>query len=169
MTIGIPMTSNAGPGQQSGHRSVGVSRATPSLWLRLLFLSSTAAVLGLAALSLAAAVANGPKGLASAATGGMLVIVFFAISLLIGHFVGKNNPSGAIGLFVASYFIKVVGFAVALFAIGRPEWLDGRWFVAGAVTAVVTWQVAEIIGFRKARLQIYNDPSPLKDASDAEA
>jgi ATP synthase protein I len=85
-------------------------------------------------------------------------MAFFAISLLIGHFAGKNNPSGAIGLFVATYFVKVVGFAVVLFAIGAPEWLSGRWFLIGAVVAVVTWQAAEIYGFSKARLQIYNDP-----------
>jgi len=30
--------------------------------------------------------------------------------------------------------------------------------VAGAVTAVVLWQAAEIYGFSKARLQIYNEP-----------
>ena len=64
-------------------------------------------------------------------------MAFFAISLLVGHFVGRNHPSGAIGLFVATYFIKVVGFAVVLFAIGSPEWLNGRWFLIGAVVTVV--------------------------------
>ncbi|MCA4132181.1 hypothetical protein [Arthrobacter sp. M4] len=162
------MTSNAGAGQQSDPRRVGVSSATRSLWLRLLFLSTAAAALGLAALSLAAAIVNGPEGLWSAAGGGALVIVFFAISLLIGHFVGRNNPSGAIGIMVATYFVKVVGFAVVLFAIGRPEWLNGRWFVAGAVTAVVIWQTAELLGFRKARLQIYNDPSSTEDGPSAQ-
>jgi ATP synthase protein I len=47
---------------------------------------------------------------------------------------------------------------VVLFAIGSPEWLDGRWFLAGAVVTVVLWQAAEIYGFSKARLQLYNDP-----------
>lgn len=163
------MTSNAGAGQQSDPRRVGVSSATPSLWLRLLFLSSTAAALGLAALSLAAAVASGPDGLLSVVFGGGLVMVFFATSLLIGHFVGRNNPSGAVGLFVATYFVKVVGFAVVLFAIGRPQWLDGGWFIAAAVTAVVVWQAAEIYGFGKARLQIYSDPATDEDGNDVQA
>ena len=93
-------------------------------------------------------------------------MLFFGISLLVGHFVGRNNPSGAIGVFVATYFIKVVGFAAVLFVLGAPAWLHARWFVAGAVTAVVLWQAAEIFGFSKARLQIYNDPEP-KETPDA--
>jgi ATP synthase protein I len=87
-----------------------------------------------------------------------MVMLFFGISLLVGHFVGRSNPSGAIGMFVATYFIKVVGFAVVLFLIGAPAWLHGRWFLIGAVAAVVLWQAAEIYGFSKARLQIYNEP-----------
>ena len=84
----------------------------------------------------------------------------------VGHFVGRNNPSGAIGLFVATYFVKVVGFAVVLFVIGAPAWLDGRWFLIGAVVTVVFWQAAEIYGFSKARLQIYNDPETRKGGAD---
>ena len=94
------------------------------------------------------------------------MIAFFAISLLVGHFVGRNNPSGAIGLFVATYFIKVVGFAVVLFAIGSSDWLNGRWFLIGAVVTVVLWQAAEIYGFSKARLQIYNDPETRKGGTN---
>ena len=48
------MTSNAG-GQQSDPNGVAVSRSTSSLWLRLLFISSTAAVLALSATSVVAA------------------------------------------------------------------------------------------------------------------
>ncbi len=36
--------------------------------------------------------------------------------------------------------------------------MNGRWFLAGAVVTVVLWQAAEIYGFSKARLQLYNDP-----------
>lgn len=152
------MTSNADSGPASGNGSVGVSGPTVSLWLRLLALSSLAASAGLVLCSVAAALLDGVNGAVSAAAGGLLVMVFFGISLLVGHLVGRSNPSGAIGVFVATYFIKVVGFAVVLFVIGAPEWLHGRWFLTGAVAAVVLWQAAEIYGFSKARLQIYNDP-----------
>ncbi|GAA4030279.1 hypothetical protein GCM10023063_10700 [Arthrobacter methylotrophus] len=159
------MTSNAG-GQQSDSSGVVASRSASSLWLRLLFLSSIAAVLALVVTSVVAAAMNGGQGVLSVAFGGVLVMVFFAISLLIGHFVGRDNPSGAVGLFVASYFVKVVGFAVVLFVLGAPSWLHGRWFVIGAVVAVVFWQAAEIYGFSKARLQIYNDPEVRKGGND---
>jgi ATP synthase protein I len=160
------MTSNAESGPASGNRPVGTSGPTPSLWLHLLKRSSLAAAAGLLLCAIPAVLLNGASGAVSAVLGGLLVMLFFGISLLVGHFVGRRNPSGAIGAFVATYFVKVVGFAVILFALGAPEWLHGRWFLIGAVVAVVLWQAAEIHGFSKARLQIYNDPEE-KGASDA--
>lgn len=160
------MTSNAEPGPVSGSGPVGASGPTRSLWLYLLKRSSAAAAAGLILCAVPAAILDGPAGALSSTFGGLLVMLFFGISLLVGHYVGRNNPSGAIGTFVAAYFIKVVGFAAVLFAVGAPQWLHGRWFVAGAVTAVVLWQVAEIHGFSKARLQIYNDPET-KETPDA--
>ncbi|MEV8039911.1 MULTISPECIES: hypothetical protein [unclassified Arthrobacter] len=152
------MTSNAEPGRTPGRGRVGVSGPTTSLWLRLLALSSVTAAAALVVTAVPAWIFNGGFGALSSAFGGVLVMAFFAISLLVGHFVGRNNPSGAIGMFVATYFIKVVGFAVVLFVLGAPDWLHARWFLIGAVVTVVAWQAAEIIGFSKARLQIYNDP-----------
>jgi ATP synthase protein I len=136
------------------------------LWLKLLGLSSAAAGGALLLAGVAALLFNGGTGILSCLFGGALVMAFFAISLLIGHVVGRNNPSGAIGLFVATYFVKVVGFAVVLFVLGAPDWLHARWFLIGAVVAVVFWQAAEIYGFSKARLQIYNDPQTRKGGTD---
>ncbi|UUL75036.1 hypothetical protein NG819_11260 [Pseudarthrobacter sp. Fe7] len=160
------MTSNAESGPASGNGPVGTSGPTRSLWLNLLKRSAIAATAGLVLCAVPAGLLNGATGAVSNFLGGLLVMIFFGISLLVGHFVGRSNPSGAIGMFVATYFIKVVGFAVVLFVIGAPEWLHGRWFVIGAVVAVVLWQAAEIHGFSKARLQIYNDP---KDRGAADA
>ncbi|MGP0222881.1 hypothetical protein [Paenarthrobacter sp. NCHU4564] len=163
------MTSNANTGRPSGRRGVGVSGPSSSLWLRLLRLSTLAASAATVATCVVAAVLNGGTGALSAAFGSALVMVFFAISLLIGHFVGRNNPSGAVGLFVATYFVKVIGFAVVLFLTGAPEWLHHRWFLIGAVVCVVFWQAAEIYGFSKARLQIYNDSADQEGKPDATA
>ncbi|NUP59206.1 MAG: hypothetical protein HOQ06_06970 [Pseudarthrobacter sp.] len=160
------MTSNAESGPASGNGHVGASGPTRSLWLNLLKRSSFAATAGLVLCAVPAALLNGGTGAVSSFLGGLLVMLFFGISLLVGHFVGRRNPSGAIGMFVATYFIKVVGFAVVLFVVGAPAWLHGRWFVIGAVVAVVLWQAAEIHGFSKARLQIYNDPED-KENPDA--
>ena len=160
------MTSNAEHGRSSVEAAVGVSDSAGSLWLGLLLLSSAAAGAAVVLTSLIALAFNGSNGLLSSGFGGALVMLFFAISLLIGHFVGRTNPSGAVGLFVATYFVKVVGFAVVLFVVGAPEWLHERWFLIGAVVAVVIWQAAEIRGFSKARLQIYNDSTSIQGGSD---
>lgn len=157
------MTSNTESGPESGSGNVGASGPAPSLWLNLLKRSSVAAAAGLALCAVPAAILDGGSGALSSTSGGMLVMLFFGISLLVGHFVGRNNPSGAIGMFVATYFVKVVGFAAVLFLVGAPDWLNSRWFIGGAVTAVVLWQAAEIHGFSKARLQIYNDPETKED------
>ncbi|MET3903678.1 hypothetical protein [Paenarthrobacter sp. 4246] len=163
------MTSNAETGRPSGKRGVGSMGKASSLWLRLLLLSASAAAAATAVTCVIAAVMNGGQGALSAAFGAALVMLFFGISLLIGHYVGRNNPSGAVGLFVATYFIKVVGFAVVLFVLGAPDWLHHRWFLIGAVVTVVFWQAAEIHGFSKARLQIYNDPEEKKGGPDVSA
>ncbi|MFP3578354.1 hypothetical protein [Arthrobacter sp. fls2-241-R2A-200] len=160
------MTSNAGTGRPSGRRRLGPVGETSSLWLRLLVLSAGAALVATAITCVIAGFINGGLGALSVAFGAALVMAFFAISLLIGHFVGRSNPSGAVGLFVATYFVKVIGFAVVLFAIGAPSWLHGRWFLIGAVVSVVFWQAAEIYGFSKARLQIFNDPPSPKGGRD---
>jgi len=115
---------------------------------------------------LAAVVVAGADGAASAALGAALVMVFFAFSLLIGHFVGRRNPSGAIGAFIATYVIKVVGFGAALFILGVPAWLDRTWFFIAAVAGVVVWQGAEVYAFSRIRHQIYADPA---DGSGKEA
>ncbi|EMY34649.1 hypothetical protein D477_008338 [Arthrobacter crystallopoietes BAB-32] len=109
----------------------------------------------------------------SALLGAALVVVFFGISLLVGHVVGQRNPSGAIGAFIATYILKVVGFGAALFLIGTPEWLDTTWFFIAAVAAVVVWQVAEVHAFSRVRYQIYDDQAstpngaPRKDGRHA--
>ena len=152
------MTSNAESGHPSGNGPVGVAGPTKSLWLRLLLISSAAGAGAILLTGIPALILDGATGALSSTFGGLLVMLFFAISLLVGHFMSRSNPSGAIGMFVATYFIKVVGFAAVLFVLGAPVWLHSRWFVIGAVATVVLWQAAEVYAFSKARLQIYNDP-----------
>ncbi len=137
----------------------GVSGPTASPWLDILkkcLLATGAAAL---LLSAAAGLIAGGGGALSAAFGYAVVALFFGISLLIGHFAGKTNPSGALGLFAVTYAIKVVGFAAVLFLLGTPPWLERTWFFSAAVGTVVLWQVVEVVVFSKARHQLYNDDS----------
>jgi ATP synthase protein I len=142
----------------AGHRP-GVSGPTASPWLDIL--RKCLAVTGAGALLLCAAagLTAGGGGAFSAAFGYAVVAAFFGISLLIGHFAGKTNPSGALGLFAVTYAIKVVGFAAVLFVLGTPAWLERTWFFGAAVGTVVLWQIVEVYVFSKARHQLYNDDS----------
>jgi ATP synthase protein I len=152
---GNPMSSS--DASRARGSSVSASGPTPSLWLHILLrcVAGTGA-----ALIVAAAVAfmlHGSGAAASAAFGYAVVALFFGVSLLIGHFVGRSNPSGALGIFVVTYAIKVVGFAAVLFFVGAPQWLDRTWFFGSAVGAVVLWQIIEVAVFAKARHQLYHD------------
>jgi ATP synthase protein I len=136
---------------------VPTSGPTNSLWLRILLRCLLVTVSALLVAVLVAFMLRGGSAAASAAFGYAVVALFFGVSLLIGHFVGRSNPSGALGIFVVTYAIKVVGFAAVLFFIGAPPWLDRAWFFGSAVGAVILWQVVEVAVFARARHQLYND------------
>lgn len=156
--IGFPMsTSPASGGPAAGSRPLSASGATVSPWLRILIRCLIAGLALLLAVAAAAAAATGVAAALSVLLGGAIVMVFFGISLLIGHLVGRTNPSGAIGMFAVTYLIKVVGFAVALFTLGMPAWLDKVWFGAAAIVVVVVWQGVEVFVFSRSRHQLYND------------
>jgi ATP synthase protein I len=143
---------------------VGVSGPTSSPWLRILgYCSASAGIVVLILCAVAALVVGGAAAL-SAAFGAVVVVLFFALSLLVGHYVGRKNPSGAIGVFLVTYLVKVVGFAVVLYFIGTPSWLDGTWFFITAVATVLVWQATEVFAFARLRFQLFNDPAP-KDGS----
>ena len=147
-----------------GSRSGGYltpSGPTTAPWLGIL--GRAVAVTGGAALlaAAAAAVFTGLEAAASSVLGWFLIAAFFGISLLVGHFVGRKNPSGAIGMFVVTYAIKIVGFAIILFGLGTPVWLHREWFALTAVGAVVLWQVVELRAFARTRHLIFTEtPEP---------
>ncbi|WP_427018492.1 hypothetical protein ACQCSX_08100 [Pseudarthrobacter sp. P1] len=144
----------------AGPEQFAAAGPTASPWLDIL--RNSAIVSGAAVLLMAAAAAivtSVPAAL-SALFGAAVVMAFFALSLLVGHYYGRRNPSGAVGVFLVTYLVKVVGFAALLFAIGAPDWLDGTWFFAAAVVAVLLWQATEVFTFSRQRHQIYADPTP---------
>ncbi|MUK02041.1 hypothetical protein GM708_08890 [Vibrio cholerae] len=152
----MPRPENPANGADHPNR-VTVSGATASPWLRILARSSATGGGIAAVLAVAAALVTSPAAGLSVLFGAGLVIAFFGISLLIGHYAGRTNPSGALGLFAVTYAIKVVGFAAVLFVLGTPGWLDRTWFFAGALATVIAWQIAEVMAFAKLRTPLYDD------------
>ncbi|WP_422933586.1 hypothetical protein [Sinomonas sp. P47F7] len=143
------------PGRPAGPAGVATFS---SIWLRLALVCTVAAG-GLAVVLAAVAwIATGAAAAGSVLFAAVVVIAFFAISLLVGHVVGRTNPAGAIGVFAVVYLIKIVGFAALLLWIGTPAWINPPWFGGTGIATVVVWQVAELWGFSRVRLQIFNDP-----------
>jgi ATP synthase protein I len=135
---------------------VPASGATASPWLGILARSAAASGGVALLLAVAALLATSPAAGLSVLFGAALVVAFFGISLLIGHFAGRSNPSGALGLFIVTYAIKVVGFAAVLFLLGTPDWLDRTWFFTGALATVLAWQTAEVFAFSRLRTPLYD-------------
>lgn len=130
--------------------------ATP--WLNILNKCLLVAAAATVALAVAALAVTGWSGVGSVVFGSVVVVAFFGLSLLVGHIYGRKNPSGAIGVFMVTYLVKVVGFAVILFTLGAPTWLNGPWFATAGVVVVLLWQATELVTFGRQRLQLYNDP-----------
>jgi len=133
------------------------SGPSASPWLGILGRSAAAGAVIAVVLAVAAGLTTSPAASLSVLCGAALVVAFFGISLLIGHFAGRTNPSGALGLFAVTYAIKVVGFAAVLFFFGTPGWLDRTWFFTGALATVIAWQVAEVVAFSRLRTPLYVD------------
>ncbi|MGO4384818.1 hypothetical protein [Specibacter sp. RAF43] len=130
--------------------------ATP--WLNILKKCLAVSAAAVVVLAVAALIFAGWPGVGSVAFGAVVVVAFFGLSLLVGHLYGRKNPSGALGVFMVTYLVKVVGFAVILFTLGTPTWLSGPWFAATGVVVVLLWQATEVVTFSRQRLQLYNDP-----------
>ena len=97
-------------------------------------------------------------GVFSVLFGSALVVAFFGLSLLVGHIFSQRMPEAVMGIFVMTYFVKVVGFAAVLFAMGTPGWLNKPWFAGAAVACVLIWQATEVVIFSRQRFLFFNDP-----------
>ncbi|NUP73488.1 MAG: hypothetical protein HOQ07_02355 [Sinomonas sp.] len=146
----------ARPRRQAGPEGVA---SFSSLWLRLAVLCTGVTVSLALVLALVAWLGTGAAAGGSVLFSAAVVVAFFVISLLVGHVVGRRNPSGAIGVFAVVYLVKIVGFAALLLWIGTPAWINAPWFGGAGIATVVVWQATELWGFSRVRLQIFNDPA----------
>lgn len=136
-----------------------VSGPSESPWLTILqrCLMLTAPLLVL--IAIAGWIFQGGFAALSVAFGGVLVLVFFGISLLIGHLVGRKNPTAMFGAFIIGYVVKFFGIATVLIGLGSPAWFERVWFLIAALAAILVWLTVEILVFSRLRLQIFNDPA----------
>lgn len=149
------MRERSAAGAEPGTVTVSGPSMTP--WLNILLRCLSVSGLATLVTALIAFFANGTGAAGSVLFGAVVVIAFFSLSLLVGHLYGRKNPSGAIGVFMVTYLVKVVGFAVILFSIGQPSWLHAQWFAMAGVIAVVVWQATEVVTFGRQRLLVFGD------------
>lgn len=151
-------TPDAAPAGSPGIRMLSSSGPTGSLWLNILrgCLAGTGGVALLAFLTglVAVDLRAGLSYMGSFA----LVAVFFAISLLVGHFARRGHPTRAMTLFALTYLVKVLLFGGLLILVGTPAGLDRHWFFAGGLITVVLWQIIELYLFSKSRHLLYDEP-----------
>lgn len=137
-----------------------------SLWLRILGRCTLFSAPAVVVVAVIFTFINGWSGLVSGLFGGLLVIAFFAISLLIGHLFGGKAPTASLGIFAITYVVKFVGFAAVLILLGTPQWLSKIPFFIGALVAVLVWQTVELLVFSKAKLLAFPAAESDRDSSE---
>lgn len=148
---------NAAGGAVHGHLAASGPSASPSwnILKKCLLVDGIAVVL----MVVLAFVFTDSDGVLSVLFGSLLVVAFFGLSLLVGHIFSRRMPEAVMGIFVMTYFVKVVGFAAVLFALGTPTWLNKPWFAAAAVVCVLLWQATEVVIFSRQRFLIFDQPA----------
>ena len=153
-------------GAAPGHVAASGPSASPSwnILKKCLMIDGIAVVI----MVVLASLFTDTDGVLSVIFGSLLVITFFGLSLLVGHIFSRRMPEAVMGIFVMTYFVKVVGFAAVLFALGTPTWLNKPWFAAAAVACVILWQATEVVIFSRQRFLLFDDPVTPKDPADDE-
>lgn len=108
-------------------------------------------------LVLAAWLLRGGSGALSAVVGVAVAVGFFTL----GHLGVRAVISGEPALSLAGAFVvylgQLIAVVVAFVALRRVAWIDGSAFAAVVVLETLVWQAGQIIGFRRARHEIYPD------------
>ncbi|RKW71852.1 hypothetical protein [Galactobacter caseinivorans] len=128
---------------------------TPWMSILLWCMGLTGAAIVVTAL-LGLLVAQRP-GLLSVLAVGVVVVVFFGLSLLVGHLVGQRAPNAQLAAFMLMYIVKVIGFGAFLLVPHDPFWFNGTWVTIGAVVSVLVWQGVEMYRFSRVRMRIFSE------------
>ena len=123
-------------------------------WRRVLL----AALCSGAAVTLAASalgwLVTGGEAAASAAFGGLCVILLSGITLVLIDWSERRAPRLTVTVFMVGFVVKLVILGILLGAVQAPAWMDPPWAGLTAVTVVVVWQGAEIAAFMKMRVTV---------------
>ncbi|MEO7132237.1 MAG: hypothetical protein ABIZ07_12765 [Dermatophilaceae bacterium] len=114
-------------------------------------------VISVPLITLAAFLLRDGLGARSALAGALVAVGFFTL----GHLGVRAVVAGDPGLSIAGAFVVYLGQLIALvfifLVLRRTGWIDGPAFAVATACQTVVWQVGLVIGFRRARHEIYPD------------
>lgn len=91
----------------------------------------------------------------SATAGVVVALVVLVVGLLAVSAVVSGHPSIAMAGALVVYIGQLILLVAALLALRGADWLDGRAFAIGAVAETLVVQVGQIVGYTRARHEIY--------------
>lgn len=100
----------------------------------------------------------GPKGGLGAASGSLIVIVFFAISVFAVSYASKISPQTMMLAAMLSYTVKLLGLVLLLAALDDVAMWNPKAFAWTVIALTLTWIAAEIRVFTKVKM-LYVDPA----------
>jgi hypothetical protein len=134
-----------------------MSKASNSLFRRVLSLGSLltgaiALVGGLAGYFLA-----GPEGLVSALIGAALTLVFMSLTALSVWIGGQLPLGGFFGMVLGGWLIKIIGFAFVIANLKDADFINGPVLFFTLVAAILGTLAVDSVAALKARIPVIGD------------
>jgi ATP synthase protein I len=107
----------------------------------------------------------GPRGGLGAASGTIIVIAFFAVSVFAVSYAAKISPQTMMLAAMLSYTVKLLGLMLLLAALDDVAMWNPKAFAWTVIALTLTWIGFEIRAFTKVKM-LYVDPA---DATDGQA
>ncbi|MEO9246625.1 hypothetical protein ABDK96_02905 [Citricoccus nitrophenolicus] len=100
---------------------------------------------------------GGGTAAASLGLAGAAVVILSGATLLLTAWSWDRWREQAIFIALFGFVVKIVLMGLVLVVVPPPAWLDRTAAGIGALAAIVTWQVIEVLVFARTRQQIYDD------------
>ena len=103
----------------------------------------------------------GTDALAGALIGLAVSIGFFASGMfLLSRLVRSASPHAFFAVAMAVYLGQVIVLLLVIIAFKDAAWVDGTALGVVALVVTIVWQGAAMVALRRARVPVYDEPSP---------
>lgn len=87
----------------------------------------------------------------------VVIVAFFSwVSVASTDVTSRRAPNLVMPVAMVGFVLKLIVFALILTLYDVPYWLQPGWAATGAITAIIVWQVVEVIVFLRHRQLIYD-------------